>query len=256
MIALEECQLLHTRGFGSTLGLWNRVEHPSEEVAEAYLASLQALDRSDFDCYLSIKPLALAFRRDLLMLIAERARDVGTRLHFDSPSAELADITLSAAEGALRVHGAVGCTLPGRWRRSLRDVDWALERDLSVRVVKGQWSDPDRPTNDARRGFLAVVDRLAGRAQHVAVATHDAKLAHEAIERLQAAGTACELELLVAEPADAAVRIAQAMRVPVRGYIAYGDGGCVYKPAITRPGRAPLASWPPPSLQSAARAPA
>jgi proline dehydrogenase len=203
-----------------------------------------------------VKPLGLAFRRDLMILIAEEARDLGIRLHFDSPSAELADITLSAADDALRAQGSIGCTLPGRWSRSLSDAEWAIERDLTIRVVKGQWSDPGGPTNDASRGFLAVIDRLAGRARHVAVATHDAALAYEAIGRLQTAGTACELELLMVEPADAAMRIAQAMRTPVRRYIAYGDGDCLYKPVVTRPGRAPLASWPPPSLQSGALAPA
>ncbi len=254
--ALDQCRLLHAQGLASTIGLWSRVEHCSAEVAEEYLASLQALGeaQADMDCYVSIKPLALAFRRDLLMTIAAYAREVGIRLHFDSPSAELADITLSAAEEALGANGAIGCTLPGRWCRSLDDADWAIARDLTVRVVKGQWSDPDDPRHDARRGFLTLVERLAGRARHVAVATHDAALAGEAIALLRAAGTSCELELLVEGPADAALRVAQASDTCVRGYIAYGDGECLYKPDVTRPGRAPLASWPPPWLQFDARA--
>jgi acyl-CoA synthetase (AMP-forming)/AMP-acid ligase II len=107
----------------------------------------------------SIKPLALAFRRDLLMKLVLRARDLSIRLHFDSPSAELADITFSAIAESLERHDAIGCTLPGRWPRSLRDAEWAIERNLPMRVVKGQWADLDHPLEDARHGFLTLVDR-------------------------------------------------------------------------------------------------
>jgi len=70
-----------------------------------------------------------------------------------------------------------GCTLPGRWRRSLHDADLAIERRLYVQVVKGQWADTQRSKVGLRDGFMAVVDRLAGRARHVTIATHESTLA-------------------------------------------------------------------------------
>lgn len=97
-----------------------------------------------------------------------------------------------------------------------------------MRVVKGQWPDPDEPGRDVRAGFLDVVDALAGRAAHVRVATHDASLAKVALERLLAAKTSCELELLVGLPAGPAIRVARMLGVPLRGYVAYGDPALLY----------------------------
>jgi proline dehydrogenase len=74
----------------------------------------------------------------------------------------------------------LGCAIPGRWRRSLEDAEHAIELGVRVRVVKGQWPDPQQPDIDLRDGFLAVIDALAGRAASVGIATHDLPLAREA----------------------------------------------------------------------------
>jgi proline dehydrogenase len=121
-----------------------------------------------------------------------------------------------------------GITLPGRWRRSLDDADVAVELQLPVRVVKGQWADPGDPRRDARAGFLDVVDRLAGRARHVAVATHDERLAREAVRRLQAAGTACEVERLFGLP------LARFGSAPTRVYVAFGTPSLPFSLAQAR----------------------
>jgi proline dehydrogenase len=252
--ALHKCHLLRARGFASALGFWHSVEHESSDVAAEFSTALRALEGSSLDCYLSIKPLGLAFRRDLLMETVDGARSRGVPLHFDSPSAELADITFSTIDEALSRGGDFGCTLPGRWRRSLADADWALERGLAIRVVKGQWADPDDAMRDPRAGFLAVIDRIAGRARRVGVATHDMLLAQSAIERLRAAGTPCELELLVGQPAGQALQMARRTDIRVRGYVVYGDGPPVYGPDATPPARARRASSLLPSPRSGGRA--
>ena len=114
--------------------------------------------------------------------------------------------------------------MPGRWSRSLADADWVCEHGLIARVVKGQWPDPAEPNRGLRDGFLEVIDRLAGRARHVAVASHDVPLAAEAIARLQHAGTSCELELLFGLPMTPSLAWAREQRVPVRIYVPYGKG--------------------------------
>jgi proline dehydrogenase len=252
--ALSNCHLLRAHGCGSAIGFWNRIQRDSKEVAAEYLASLAALASTPLDCYLSIKPLGLAFRRDLLMDIVLRARRIGLRVHFDSPTEELCAITFSTIDEVARLYSRVGCTLPGRWHRSLADADWAIARGLCVRVVKGQWADPNDPARDAAGGFLALIDRLAGRARHVAVATHDASLMREAVARLRAAGTPCEVELLVEDPW--AMQAARQLGVPVRGYVPYGDGTPLYHAhaPVMPPVRATPASWPRLSLLSDARA--
>ena len=69
-----------------------------------------------------------------------------------------------------------------------------------------------------------MIDRLAGRARHVAVATHDFALGREAIKRLKAAGTSCEVEVLLGMPAGPLLAWAKQNGVKVRVYVPYGCG--------------------------------
>ena len=125
-----------------------------------------------------------------------------------------------------------GCTLPARWRRSLRDADEAVDLGLRVRIVKGQWADAGAETKlpdlEIRERFLAIVRALAGRARRVVVATHDPALARPALECLRAAGTACELELLFGLPVRSLLPVARAAGVPVRFYVPYGHAWLPY----------------------------
>jgi proline dehydrogenase len=91
-----------------------------------------------------------------------------------------------------------------------------VDLGINVRVVKGQWVDPEEPGMDPRAGFLAIIDRLAVRSSHVAVATHDLPLAQEALQRLRAANTSCELQLIFGLPTRQLVQQACAAGVPVR----------------------------------------
>jgi proline dehydrogenase len=254
--ALVECHLLHARGCGSSLSVWHRIQHNSSEVVADYQSSISFLSVSTLDCHVSIKPLGLAFRRDLLMDIIRRARRSGIPIQFDSPTAELADVSLGAVEEASGMYDRIGCTLPARWRRSLGDVEWAIARRLAVRVVKGQWADPDEPERDPREGFLTLIGRLAGRARHVSVATHDPALILAAVARLKAAGTPCEVELLADQPSDDAMQAARQAGAPIRGYVTYGDDLVPYRVSgeVTPPARETRASSPRPSLRSGAHA--
>jgi proline dehydrogenase len=199
-----------------------------------HATAAEALSRNGLDAYLSIKAPALGFSPDLVAKLLQRTRPAGVRVHFDSLSALSAERTLALIADAREHHNELGITLPGRWRRSLDDVDTVVELGLEARVVKGQWPDPDAPEQDPRAGFLAVVERLAGRVPRVAVATHDEALAREALGRLQAAGTACELELLFGLPAAQAARAGDELSVPVRMYVPYGHATLPYRVADAR----------------------
>jgi proline dehydrogenase len=222
--------------------------------------------------YVSIKLPALRFSRELLREVAEKAMapsplpgggegrsskeravfDHGTRsapttwgrrLHFDSLAPETVERTQQMIDELLAdLPGLdVGCTLPGRWRRSVEDAHWAARRDLFVRVVKGQWADPEDPNRDAGVGYLEVINQLAGRARRVAVATHDVALAAEAVRRLRAARTPCELELLYGLPMRQSIKQARELGVGVRIYVPYGETYLPY--ALSQVRRRPRVLW-------------
>lgn len=227
----------------NTLGYWNLDSHTGAEVAERYLTAIERVTGSGLDTYISIKPPALRFSPALAVELAAAARARGVRLHCDSHGRDAAEPSCAFAQAMLEhlPPSDLGVTLPGRWSRSLSDADWAVERGLNIRVVKGQWPDPDDTRRDMRAGYLEVIDRLAGRARHVAVATHDPPLATEAIRRLRRAGTPCELELLLGVPVTPALRSASTDCAGLRIYIPFGPGYIPNAIGILR--RNPRLAW-------------
>jgi len=225
---LRVCRRLWEQGIATTIGYWQAPGEPLSRVADAYLAAVDALAGESADSRLAVKAPALGFSEDLLADILERSAQAGLGVDFDSLEPAAADRTFELIRDGLPRNPALGCTLPGRWRRSVRDADRAIALDLRVRVVKGQWADRAEPEMGFRRGFLAVVDRLAARARHVGVATRDSTLAREALRRLRALGTPAELELVLGLPSRAALEVAREAGVPVRVYVPYGIAALPY----------------------------
>ncbi len=239
--ALRLTQDLASRGFQATIGFWDGPEDAPREVADRYLAALDALAAMP-EAYLSIKLPALKASQELLREVLARARELRVPIHFDSHGTEAADEMWTAAvEASADADLDVRCSVPGRWRRSLDDVERAISHGMAVRVIKGQWPDPDCPEREMREGCLQIVDRLAGRAHHVAVASHDAWLAGESLRRLKAAGTPCQLELLYGLPQREALEVAAAEQTSVRYYVPYGKAYLPYCLAQAR--RQPRLIW-------------
>ena len=117
----------------------------------------------------------------------------------------------------------------------------SCQAGAEVRVAKGQWAETNGRGNDPRRGCLEVIEALAGRAPKVAVATHDPILAREAIRKLLASGTPCELELLFGLPTRAVLAVRRKLRVPVRFYIPYGHAWLPY--AVRQAAKNPRIFW-------------
>ena len=238
--ALAAARLLEPRGFATAIGFWDGPEETPETVRDRNLAAVTALERSGLDCYLSLKAKALGFDPAYVVPVLEAASRAGVRVHFDSLEPDGVDRSLALAEEGLRLGGRIGFTLPGRWRRSRADAQRLIELAVPVRVVKGERTEQGlpAPVGTARRDdFLGVVDVVAGRAPLVAVATHDAVLARPALERLRAAATPAELELLYAFPFEPALSVARELSVPVRVYVGFGYPWLPYGLRDLRQGR-------------------
>lgn len=225
--AMRVARRLSAQQIACTLGYFHnwldpRRQETPEQVAAVCRQIIAAISPLPGRAYLSVKAPALAYDVDLLSQIAATARDSGMLLHFDSHEPSTAEATLDCVRNAVAAGAAVGLSLPGRWRRSLADADLACELGVRVRVVKGEWPDPLGAGMDMREGFLSVVERLAGRATLVALASHDPWLVREALLRLRAAGTPCEIELLHGLPKRRLLALAREFSVPVRVYIPFG----------------------------------
>jgi proline dehydrogenase len=238
--AIHVAHRFEKQGVSATIGYWDGPDDSASGVMQAYRLAVDGILASGIDAYLSIKFPSLKYSQDRLAELAMMARERHIGLHFDALGPETVDRTWAAIEGlAQRTH--LGCTIPGRWRRSLADADWAIEHHLGVRVVKGQWPDPDDPRLDPNRGFIEVVRRLAGRARHVAVATHDLAIARRAIDLLLASRTPTTLELLYGLPSRKQMELGRELGVSVRIYVPYGAAYLPY--CLSQMKRNPRIAW-------------
>ena len=214
-------------GMSSTIAYWNDRGEDPMHVCAAYLSAIDGAADAGTNTYVSIKAPALSMSQSFTDVVATRCRDRNIGLHLDSMSLEHQAPTFDLIERLADMGVTLGCTLPGRFAQSLNDAERAVAHRLRVRVVKGQWEDPQH-TVDPRVGFMAVIERLAGRAAHVAVATHEPELAEEALTTLAARGTPAELELLLGLPVHGAREVARRLDVPVRIYVPYGRAWLPY----------------------------
>ena len=222
------CTKLAAQGLHSTICPWDMVGTPAREVFESYVHAIDGIAKMQCSCYLSIKLPSLNYDDAMLSELLSRGAAGGVRIHLDSLGPETVDKTLQAARKARARHENLSWTLPSRWRRSLSDLEQVQDLQMPLRIVKGQWEDDAGGNQDPRKGFLALIDKLTPASVPLcAVATHDAGLAEESIERLRKINASCELEQLFGLPRSAE-RHATAHAVPIRVYIPYSYGYLPY----------------------------
>jgi proline dehydrogenase len=233
--ARSVCERLEREGIASTVCYWDVFADHPHLVSQAYIRLLAGIAGSASDCYLSVKAPALKFNLDLVHKVLAEAMRLQAIVHFDAMAPDTVDPTFALITTVRNQYSKLGCTLPGRWQRSLEDAARAIELGLRVRVVKGEWRGPDE--TEPREGFLRVIGELAGRAKHVAVATHNPTLARLSLRLLKNAGTPCELELLYGLPQQPLLKIARDFGVRARMYVPHGSTGLPYrlKQAIRNP---------------------
>ena len=250
--ALQVCRALARQGMATTICPWDAESDNPRQVADWYLAALDGLAGAGLDCYLSIKAPSLGFSRDLLgeLLKAAQLRAIG--IHFDSLALETAEQTWGLIKAAAAHQARAGCTLPARWRRSLRDADEAVDLGLRVRIVKGQWADAGGEAKlsdlEIRERFLAIVRALAGRARCVVVATHDPALARPyrvCCPSRERPASRCDSMSLTAMPGSlTASRRLGNTRASSGGLCETGCSGGIVRTACSTPGCCPVVSQP------------
>jgi proline dehydrogenase len=231
--AIDFAWQLEQQGMSSTIAYWNNIGDDPADVYGEYLSAIDGAADAGLHTYISIKAPALSMSESFAETLARRCRDRHIGLHFDSLAIDHQRRTFDLIERLGSIGANLGCTLPGRSGRSQRYVERAVAQRLRVRVVKGQWEDPGYAI-DAHLGFMTLINRLAGRAAHVAVATHEPKLAEEALARLKDRATPAELELLLGLPMQAVKDVARRFNVPVRIYIPYGHAWLPYEYSAAR----------------------
>lgn len=235
--AMRICSRLQARELRATLGHFPGSRDNPASIAEANIALAHCFRGASADAYLSVKAPPLGFDRAHLQAIAQVAAASGLPLMFDAHAPHQAEPTHSLFEEVLARFPGTGCVLPARWIRSMADAACFRDTTARLRIVKGEWADPEWGDRDIEANYLGLVTRLAGRAGPVSVATHSPHLAERALAILLNAGTPCELEQLRGLPMRRTTAIARRLGVPVRVYVPFGAGWLPYAAdkALARP---------------------
>jgi len=224
--AASAARSLRRLGSPTTAGYFHRERATPDEIAATYRDLAGRI--TGREPLLALKAPALGFDEALIGGIAAS----GVPLVFDSLTEPHAERTLALAEKF-----AAGTALPARWRRSAGDAQRLRDGPCRIRLVKGEWPDPQGDVADTAEAYLGLVRLLAGRKAVVGIATHDPALAEGALRVLVEAGTPCELEQLRGLPRRRTSAIARKLGVPVRLYYAFGPGWWPYAAdkALARP---------------------
>jgi proline dehydrogenase len=220
----RRCAALNRKGLAATVGYFDIPGARPEDIVAANIAIARRLADGGAETYLSVKAPPLDFAADRLRTVAE----AGLTLLFDAHAPRDADRTLDLVAAFLSDFPGTGFALPARWRRSPADAAAFRETSARIRLVKGEWADPDWPEADAEASYLGLAARLAGREAPVAVATHDPYLAERALTLLVRSGTPCELEQLRGLPSRRTTAVARRLGVKVRVYVPFGPGWWPY----------------------------
>lgn len=228
---------LERRGIGVTTGYIPGPDAQPAAVAAENIAVIALLAGQDGTPYLSAKLPTLAFDEPAFATIAQAADSAALPLLFDAHALKDAGPIHAYLAALLPERPSTGCVLPARWRRSMDDAVRLRGTTARLRIVKGEWSDPEWPDCDMDHAYRALVETLAGRSAPVAIATHKPELADHALRTLRAAGTPCELEQLRGLPMRRTTAIARKLGVPVRVYVPFGAGWWPYAldKALARP---------------------
>lgn len=234
--AIDVCRRASAHGWKITLCLWERPYDTPALVAFQYARALNAIAELNADCRLSIKLTALHYSSTLFSDVVWHAKALDIPLLIDAQHPESAPRSLALLEYGLQRYRNIGYTLPARWRRSVIDAEKILDMQIPVRIVKGQWNDPLNLHTNVRRRYLNLVDMFAGSKNHVSIATHDEKLACEAVKILSESSTPYEIEQMTGLPWLDAHAIGRE-NIERRLYIPYGYPSMPYNLsfAIERP---------------------
>lgn len=203
--ACDAVAALNGRQIHASLDVLGESVHGEDEAratSRDYLGLLDEIERRKLDANVSVKLTALGqdIRDDLCeentRAILERARRYGSFVRLDMEGSAYTQRTLDFFAQRLYpdFQDTVGIVLQSALRRTLVDVDWAIEKQCRVRICKGAYLEPADVAFPAKRdvdaNYVECMKRLMQRGRYPGIATHDPAIIAEATRFATAEGIA------------------------------------------------------------------
>ncbi len=188
--ALDAVKAIAAQKMTSTL------DHLGENVAtleearsavESYTTLLQRMATAGLEPNISVKLTMLGLdlgeevARDQMVPILERAQTVNGFVRIDMEGAAYTGITIAITEALhQRFPAHVGTVIQSYLRRSVKDIERMIDRDIRIRLVKGAYAEPAsiafQDKQEVDSNYRRLMLRLLEAGNYPAIATHDPAL--------------------------------------------------------------------------------
>ena len=185
---------------------------------------------------LKLSQLGLTIRESLaqeaLETLCTEAAQYDHRLRVDMEESATVDATLRLVEEARGRGGDPGIVVQAMLRRAPELLQWAIDHDVRVRLVKGAYQEPESVAYQGRepvsRAYLALLGPLLAKSRAPAVATHDDTLLAAAAQiAAQFGARPYEVQFLYGVREDYARELVHG-GIPVRIYTPFGTAWYPY----------------------------
>lgn len=234
--AVEAVRALNHEGIKVTLdNLGEEVKNAAQARAarDEYILMLRRIAEAEADCNVSLKlsqfglNIDPALARDNLAAVAEEAKKLGNFVRLDMEGSAYTQKTLDLFYALFANYENLGVVIQAMLRRSEKDIEELVRRQVRVRLCKGAYKEPADIAFPDKADVNANYDKLAKmltKAPLPAFATHDEARVKAAVAAADAAGLKkdqYELQMLYGLRPKRWRELAAAGHV-VRVYMPYG----------------------------------
>jgi proline dehydrogenase len=173
-------------------------------TVEEYIVLIDSLESNSLDGCISIKPTQVGLKIGTdsclfnLRQIAKKAKSLDKFIWLDIESYPFVEDTISIYLKLIRDHREIGIAIQSYLKRSSSDLLHLLEQHANIRLVKGAYTENERiafrSMDKINSNFSEMMKMVFSNSydEHntiFAIATHDPRLIHEAIELSRKFGT-------------------------------------------------------------------
>ena len=186
--ACDAVAALNAQGITASLDVLGESVEREEEARETgrqYIRLLDEIARRKLDANVSCKLTSLgqdisdAVCEEITRSILDRAKQLGTFVRIDMEGSDYTQRTLDFFEQRLYKDYAdyVGIVLQSMMRRTAQDTEWAIQRQVRVRICKGAYLEPATVAfpdkKDVDRTYVECSKALIQHGRYPGIATHD-----------------------------------------------------------------------------------
>ncbi len=192
--AIERMQVLGFRTTVDILGEAVRAPDAARAAASAYVAAIPALKARGLDLNVSIKlsqmglMLDKSLMRENVARILTAAAVAGAFVRIDMEDHSTTDTTLALWDELRPVmagSGDVGVVLQSALRRTPDDAERLIASGARIRLCKGAYREPATVAHQSRAdvdaAYVEIMRRLLDEGNYPALATHDDRIADQAV---------------------------------------------------------------------------